>query len=742
MARGREYYQKGTFAAAEIQFERAIQQDANFGQAWLWLGRTEDRLGHSTGALLALKEAVTLMPKQDAPLTALGDFLLVAYAGNPRHPVELYKQISEIADKLLSRDRESFEATKLRGFLAASENDSAKAVSLLRKANLQKPGDASVVTALFESLMRSGQKEQAEKIALEFVSRRPDYGPLYTMLGQYYVQSGRKGEAEAILKSKVAKNPKNGLYRVELARFYSRNGRPAEMRAVLEGMTGDLKNFPQAHLDAGDFYMESRNWEDARREYSAGAAQRDQSSGSPWLKRLLRVALAMNDRASAERLLDQILKKEPNDYDSQAARADLQMASGDPRRRTLAISGFKKLVETVPGNAGYHYAYAEALRLDGQTDLARAQYLLTIQWQPDNLAALEYLAELSIRSQAIDDALRYADQILAFDRGNVRASLVKSAALATRGQFDVTRSILDALAKEHPDLREAQLQLALLDVEEKLYPQAEARFRKYYVPGKGDARSLEGLVEVYRAQKQLDRAIVLLKQDLEKGPQYDQVRLLLAKVAAEAGSYDLAVEQYRQLARNQPESPTIALQLGVVCQTKGDIECAIGEFERAKKLAPRNALTWGFLGKALEDARRKPEAIASYHQSLQLDPRNPWVMNNLAYLLADSSGDLNEALKLAGTAVRQNPGSAAFNDTLGWVYLKKKDFQSAIHVFEGARDKSPTEVDYRIHLGQALLASGERNQARSELLTAQRLTPTPQERRVIEDLLRGGTGNR
>jgi tetratricopeptide (TPR) repeat protein len=741
MSRGQEYYQKASYAAAEIQFEKAIQQDANFGQAWLWLGRTEERLGKATGAGLALKEAVSLMPGQAPPLTELANFLLVAYTGDPRHPVELYKQISEIADQLLSDDPESFEGTKLRGFLAASENDSTRAVSLLQQANKQEPGDASVVTALFESLMRSGQKEQAEKIALEFLGRKPDYGPLYTMLGQYYLQSGRKNDAEAILKTKVARNPKEGLYRLELARFYSRTGRAAEMRAVLDGMTSDPKNFPQAHLDAGDFYMEGRNWEDARREYTLGAKE-DRRSGSPWLKRLLRVALAVKDRASAERLVDQILEKEPNDRESQAVRADLQMASGDPHQRTLAISGFKKLVEAVPGNAGYHYEYAEALRLNGQMDLARAQYLQTVDWQPDNLAALENLADLSIRGQSIDDALRYANRVLALDRGNVRASLVKSAALATQGKFDATRPILDALIKSHPDLREAHLQLALLDVEEKLYPQAEAGFRKYYVPGKGDSRSLEGLVEVYRAQKQLDRAIVLLRQDLEKGPQYDQVRLLLASVAAEAGNYGLAVEQYRQLERNQPGSPTIALQLGVVCQTKGDLDCAIGEFERAKKLAPGNALSWGFLGKALEDASRKPEAIASYYQSLQLDGRNPWVMNNLAYLIADTAGDLNEALRLAGNAVKQNPGNAAFYDTLGWVYLKKKDFQSAVHVFEGARDKSPNAVDYRIHLGQALLASGERNQARSELETALRLPATPQERRAIEDLLRGSTGNR
>ena len=741
MSRGQQYFQKGGYADAEIQFEKAIQNDPKFGQAWLWLGRTEERLGNSAAAIQTLKEAATRMPGQDAPLIELGNLLLVGFAGNPRHPVELYKQISEIADQLLSRNRESFDGAKLRGILAASENDSAAAVSLLEKANRQKPGDGGVVTALFESLIRSGEKEKAEKMALEFLNQRPDYGPLYTMLAEYYMRAGRKGDAEALIKSKVARNPKDGLYRIELAGFYSRAGRAAEMRAVLDGMAGDPENFPKAHLDAGDFYMGNRDWEDARREFTLGA-QKDPKSGSLWLKRLLRVALAGNDHSSAESLLDQILKKEPNDRESQAVRADLQMASGDPGKRALAVSTFKKLVEAVPGNARYHYEYAEALRVSGQTELARAQYLQTIQWQPDHLAALENLADLSIRAQAIDDALMYADRVLAIDRGNVRASLVKSAALATQGKFDATRSILEALANRHPDVREAQLQLALLEVEEKLYPQAEARFRKYYVPGKGDSRSLEGLVELYRAQKQLDRAVVLLRQDLEKGPQFDQVRLLLARVAAEAGNYDLAVEQYRLLEQKQPGSTTIALQLGVVCQTKGDLNCAIGEFERAKQLAPRNALAWGFLGKAQEDARRRPEAIASYHKSLQLDGRDPWIMNNLAYLLADTEGDLNEALKLAANAVRQNPGNAAFNDTLGWVYLKKGDFRSAIHVFEGARDRSPNAVDFRIHLGQALLASGDRNHARSELETALRLPVTPQERSAIEVLLRNSTGNR
>ncbi|HEY3939664.1 MAG TPA: tetratricopeptide repeat protein, partial [Bryobacteraceae bacterium] len=308
-------------------------------------------MGNTKSALDALKEAVTLMPGQDLPLVELGNFLLVGYVANPRHPADLYKQISAIADQLLGKNADSFEGTKFRGFLTTTENDPAIAVSLLSKANRLKPGDAGVVTVLFESLIRSGQKEQAETIALDFLRQRPNYGPLYTMLSQYYLQSGRKADAEEILKRKAERNPKNGLYRVELARFYSRGGQTAQAQAVLDAMTGDSKNFPQGYVDAGDYYLESRNWQEARREYALGA-QNDQKSGTIYLKRLMRVALAMNDRPSAEQLVEQILKQQPDDRDAEAARADLEMASTDPSKISLAIAEFKKLVDEAPGNSG------------------------------------------------------------------------------------------------------------------------------------------------------------------------------------------------------------------------------------------------------------------------------------------------------------------------------------------------------------------------------------------------------
>src|ERR1700761_9712808 len=55
LGRGQGFYKRGLYADAEIQFQRAIQKNPQAGNAWLWLGRTKERLGKDRESLAALK---------------------------------------------------------------------------------------------------------------------------------------------------------------------------------------------------------------------------------------------------------------------------------------------------------------------------------------------------------------------------------------------------------------------------------------------------------------------------------------------------------------------------------------------------------------------------------------------------------------------------------------------------------------------------------------------------------------
>jgi lipopolysaccharide biosynthesis regulator YciM len=63
-----------------------------------------------------------------------------------------------------------------------------------------------------------------------------------------------------------------------------------------------------------------------------------------------------------------------------------------------------------------------------------------------------------------------------------------------------------------------------------------------------DLRPLQGLVQIYVLQEQMDGALEVLRNELKRNPNSSQVKLLLGDTAATAGQYDLAIEQYLQVA--------------------------------------------------------------------------------------------------------------------------------------------------------------------------------------------------
>ena len=81
-------------------------------------------------------------------------------------------------------------------------------------------------------------------------------------------------------------------------------------------------------------------------------------------------------------------------------------------------------------------------------------------------------------------------------------------------------------------------------------------------------------------------------------------------------------------------------------------------------------------------------------------------MNNLAYLMAETGGNLDEALRLAQDASRRQPSNVGLSDTVGWIYLKKNLTDSAIQILSNVVQKDPRHPVYGYHLGSALYQKG------------------------------------
>jgi tetratricopeptide (TPR) repeat protein len=538
-------------------------------------------------------------------------------------------------------------------------------------------------------------------------------------------------EAENILKTKVNNNPKRADYVLQLAFHYSRLNQTAEVDKTLHRLLDNSKDFPQARLQVGEFYMKIRNFPEAIRYYQEGAGSNRQDH-IVFQKRIVDALLAQGKKDEASNLIDQILKEQPKDEALLRSRADLWLESGKPENVDKALRDFQALSNAHPEDAFLWFQMAQASRMKGDLETARKRLQEAVNRRRDFVEARYQLAAISLSQHQAGDALQQASEILKLRPNDPRARMLHAMAQVGLGNQTLARAELTQLIRDFPRYQEPKLELAFLALSEKKYPEATGLFRKL---GEDNPRAIIGLAATSSAEHQFQKAIELLNGALQKSPDALMLREQLANTAASAGKYDMAITEFQKLLIKQPTSVGLRVRLGEVYELKGDYNNAIAQYREAQQSSPQDTFSAFMLGEVLAKAGRTNEAKAQYQSLLKSHPDSWAAMNNLAFLLSETGGDLDEAMSLAQRTVQKFPGQPQYSDTLGYVYLKKGMRDSAIQTFSNLVQKYPKVPAFRYHLGMALFETGDKVRARKELETALTNHPNPEEAAKIRELV-------
>jgi Tfp pilus assembly protein PilF len=176
--------------------------------------------------------------------------------------------------------------------------------------------------------------------------------------------------------------------------------------------------------------------------------------------------------------------------------------------------------------------------------------------------------------------------------------------------------------------------------------------------------------------------------------------------------------RFQELIAQDPKSAQLRLRLAQTYQGSGDQKNALLSYQQAHDLAPDDATPALALADALAQAGRTDQAKALYRQIVKSHPDNPPALNNAAFFLCDHGGDLDEAQRLVEKALEKAPGQPGFSDTLGYVYLKKGQRDTAIRTFSDLVRRYPNFAIFHYHLALALYQKGDQVAAKKELQKA------------------------
>lgn len=732
---GNKYFASGKFREASLIYRKVIQKDPRYGEAYYRLALTDIRQGRPVDAVKALRRAVELQPENDDAHSKLGDLYLTFYLIDRNKNKQILVDLRDLAGKVLKRNPRNFQGLRMQGYVHVADEDWEKAIAAFRQASEVKPEDSEVLLALMQALLKNGSKAEAESMAREALTKNKSYLPFYDFLYSLRMNEKNLGAAEALFQEKVANNPKSWDAMTTLAIHYLKTNNRQKMVETMQGAAKRTQDFPNGHAEAGDFFYKIGDLELARQEYEA-ASVTNSAKRVDSQRKIVEIYAAQGKSAEAVALADKLVAEYPDDSHSKAIRAALRLRAGKPGEIDEAIKEFQAVLPKMTDNPVLRFNLGEAYLSKNDLEQAKINFQEAIKVAPRYIPPKIALARIFLRQRDFARAQQLADEVLKVNAGFVQPRLIRIEALMGVGEFRTSRTELQVLLSKLPNSRDVRNLLGLVDLAEAKYPDAEKNFRILVEATPPDPRGLFGLAQVYINTNRVEEGKRLLTNELSKNPTYARnIRLALGEIALRTGKSDEAVEVYKALVQDVPNVAELWVRLGESYRRASKWDESLKALDKAKEIAPRDPNPWLQTAMTLEAAGRKNDVRPVYEQILKLAPDNAIALNNMAFLLAESGQDLDQALTYAQRAKQQLPNNPDVADTLGWVYIKKNLSDDAIKIFRDLVLQRPDNATWRYHLALALFQKGDKLQAKKELEVAMKNKRNAEEEQKIKDLL-------
>jgi len=201
-------------------FEKAVESDSNYAEAWAQAGFCKEKLGRHADAIEASKKAVNLRPSAESYFNiGLANYYLKQYRdaaegyrqsikldpynaadayyalglvyrdwGRPDDEIQAYKQAIRLRQDYTS-------AYERLGSRYLKSKKYSEAIDVFKQISVLKPGDANASNSMGEAYLEMGRLQEAVEAFRQAIRLKPDFGKAYYNLGKSQLALGNRDGA-------------------------------------------------------------------------------------------------------------------------------------------------------------------------------------------------------------------------------------------------------------------------------------------------------------------------------------------------------------------------------------------------------------------------------------------------------------------------------------------------------------------------------------------------------------------
>ena len=746
--RGMQLLKEQDYARAAVEFKNALQLKDDMVPAWLAFAQVAEHNQNWQNVSRILRKVAELDPKNVDARVRLARLVLLS--GDLEQALTITNEAEEIEDRnasvralkavilfklnetgaavteaqtALDIDPQNSEALIVLAAYRLARGDTDGALLLLDRDPDKHAKDLGVQLFKLKVLESIGDVKKSEAVLQKLIEHFPQEMGFRKLLVQFYLRQNREDEAEKTIRAVADANPTSSDAKLDVVRFlFAVKGADAARQELVALIKAGGDVFPYQMALAELDYTQG-NVSDSLALLEQLSTSEDSEEHARAAKiRLAEQQIDQKNFDAAEAIAANILAKDKRNVSGLRLRASTHIAG---RQYEQAIADLREALNEQPGSAQLLRLLAMAYEQTGSIELADEafgkatkasgfdprvglEYAAFLQRRgqreraddlivelagraPRDVRVLAALARVKLARQDWAGAQQVAESLQRVSKNTSIADRISAAALAGKGQYDLSISLLEDAYSASPNA--VQLMAAL--------------------------------VRAYLRAKQPAKAESFLRSVLEANPSSAAAYILLGSLQLQKGEKTEALKSFNEAIAKQPDEPGGYLALSDYYVRQKNYADSMKTLEAGLQKQPTNfALRVAIAGvEALQG--NYETAIGGYETLHQEQPGFLVITNNLASLLSDHRSDqasLDRALSLAASL--QKMDVPQFKDTLGWIQYRQGDFRFAIQLLEEAQQALPNLALVRYHLGMSYLATGETKKAAEQLKKALELLPT------------------